>query len=79
METALPIMAIVCVTSISVTVFQILLLISPEPLSTTLSTMLSSDTSPEVINSARLLIKISSIKEIPRRYSIQKSNSLFPQ
>jgi hypothetical protein len=79
METAPPSMAIVCVTSISVTISQILFLISPEPLSTTLSTIHSSGTSPEEITSSRLLIKISSIREILRRYSIQKSNSLFPQ
>jgi hypothetical protein len=79
METAPPSMTIICVTSISITISQILLLISPQTLSTTLSTILSSDTSPEEITSSRLLIKISPIREIPRRYSIQKRNSLFPQ
>lgn len=44
METAPPFTAIVCVTSMSVTMSQILLLISTESLSTPLSTILSSDT-----------------------------------
>jgi hypothetical protein len=79
METAPLSMAIVCVTSVSITISQVLLLISPQPLSTTLSTILPSDTSPEEITSSRLLIKIIPIRKIPRRYYIQKSNSLFPQ
>jgi hypothetical protein len=79
METASPIMAIVCVNSISVTIPHILLFTSSEPLSTTLSTKFSSDTSSEEITSSRLLTKTRQIREIPRKYSIQISNSLFPQ
>jgi hypothetical protein len=75
METAPLSMANVCVTSISVTLSQILLLFLPEPLSTTLSTILSSDTSTEEITSSRLLIKISSIGEY--RENIQFKKTLF--
>lgn len=79
MEATPPCMAIVCVNSIPVTIFQILLLIAPEPLSSNLSTMFSSDTSPEEITYSILLIKIRPLREIPRICSIHKSKSLFPQ
>jgi len=77
METVPLSMAIVCVTSVSITISQIPLLISPQPLSNTLGTILPTDTSPKEITSSRLLIKISPIRQIPRRYSIQKDNFFF--
>jgi hypothetical protein len=63
METALPIMAVVCIPSTSVTNSQNVLPISTEILLSTMSTILSSETSPEEISSSRLL-KSSQVQKI---------------
>jgi len=66
METTLPVMAVVCIPSISVTNSQNVLPISAELSFSIPSTILSSDTSPEEISSARLL-KISQVPKIPEK------------
>jgi hypothetical protein len=66
METALPIIAMVFITSTSVTKSQNVLPISAELSLSTLSTILSSDTSPEEISSSRLL-KISQVPKISKK------------
>jgi hypothetical protein len=63
METALPIMAVVCISSTSVMNSQNVLPISAELSLSTLSTTLSSDTSPEEMSSS-LLLKISQAPKI---------------
>jgi hypothetical protein len=72
-ETEPPSTAIVCVTSISATISQILLVISPEPSSTSLSTRRSYNTSHKDFIFSRLLIKISSIREIPEDIQFKKA------
>ena len=69
-------MALVCVTSTSVTSFQNMLPISTEVSLNILSTILLSDITPEEITSSRLL-KISPVTEKPRKYSIEKRVILF--
>jgi hypothetical protein len=76
METASTNMALVCVTSISVTSFQNMLPTSAEASLNTLSTILLCDISPEEINSSRLL-KISPVTKKSRKYSIEKRANFF--
>jgi len=53
-----------------------MLLISAEPLLSTQGTILTPKTSFEEITASRVLKKISSEPKIPRKYSIEKQNSL---
>jgi len=77
METARPIMALVCVPTTSVTNSQNMLPISAEPSLSTLISVLSSDTSPEEITSSRFLKKISPVPQIPKKNPLKNSYSLF--
>jgi hypothetical protein len=56
---------------------QNVLLISAELSLKTLSTIFSSDISPEEITSSRLLKKISPVPKIPRKYPIEKISIVF--
>lgn len=77
MEIARPNMAPVFVPTTSVTISQNVLPNLAEGLSSTLSTVLSPDTSLEEITASRPLNKISPVPEIPRKYKISKKISLF--
>jgi len=66
METALPIMAVVCIPSTSVTNSQNVLPISAEISVSTMSIILSSEISPEEISSSRLL----KLGQVPKRSNI---------
>jgi hypothetical protein len=72
METAPPNMALLCVPSFSVTSSQNVLPISATPSFSTLRTVIPFDSSPEKITTSRILKKISTSPEIPRKYSIDK-------
>ena len=76
METALPIMAVVLIPSTSVAKSQNVLPISAELSLSTLSTILSSDTSPEEISLSRLL-KMSQVPKILKKNSIEKIATVF--
>ena len=67
-------MAVVCVTSTSVTNSQNAVLNSAEPLLSTQSNILPSKTSFEETTASRLLKKIDPEPKIPRKYSIKKQN-----
>ena len=66
MEKARPNVVLVCVPTTSMTNSQNVLPISAEPSSSTLISVLSSDTSPEEITSSRFLKKISPVPQIPK-------------
>ena len=70
-------MALVCVPSTSVTKFQNVLPLLPEPSLSTLSTIVSSDTSTEEITAARRFKEMSPVPKIPINYWIEKRASVF--
>ena len=75
-QTTPPKVAPVCVTSTAVTISQNVLLISAELSLRTLSTIFSSNISPEEFTSSRLL-KISPVPKIPRKYPIEKTAIVY--
>jgi hypothetical protein len=72
-----PNMALVCVPSTSVTKFQNVLPISPERSLSTLSTIVSSDTSTEEITASRRFKEMSPVQKMPINYLIEKIAILF--
>jgi hypothetical protein len=77
MERTLPNMTVGFVTTTSVTNSQNVLPSSAELSLSTESSILPFDVSPEEIASSRLFRMINPVPKIPKKYSTEKSNSLF--